>query len=795
MQKTDPHVSAKNYPSETQPELIIGLQNIRSLYKKVSFVSNTLNMDSIDFLFLTETWLDDRITDSMISVNSYEILRCDRMIKKGGGVALYHKQSINVQKLQNPDVQSTFSNFEFMCVRLDIGKTNITILCFYIPSDSSQCPSTIVNACKIISYFLTNTAPFIILGDFNLPKINWIHSTAKGKEAEIFLNFCTNNALTQCIDSATHQDGNVLDLVICNLAARSILNSSSIDSPISSTCDHNLISFSLSASVPLSHRFSYSYPNFKQADYEKINNILLSYNWNILLYEPSVQHQYDTFLSILHYVIKNNIPYNTYSNKPKNRLPKFIKKLLSTKLKTYKRYKSGKCSKEVYKSKALEYEMEVRKWHDKIEENICRNPSSRKFYSYTNKKLNNSFTIPPLVNHSNQTVSSDVDKANLLNATFHNNFTIDNKSSFYPFHKLSSSMPDFQITASDILKAVKLSKDKLSLTPEQIPTYFIKRVITSILHPLLLIFNNSLKFSSVPHQWKKSQITPIYKKGDKRIPNNYRPVAQTSSFGRTFEAIQSEKILDHVMSNNLLLPNQFGFLPNRSSTGQLLYCLDNWLSSYCSNKMQYVTYTDISKAFDSVSHSKLIKVLTSFGLSVATISWIENWLSDRTQTVRINNTFSSPLPILSGVPQGSVLGPLLFLLFINDIAQIVETRNNANFVLFADDAKFFSCDPHELQSCLDYLDEILKNYQLNLAPHKCFILPISKRSQQISLNNHPNLSINSTNLPFEHYARDLGIYITRDLRWELHINRIAKQASFVSYRIIKSFIRRMSGPF
>ena len=309
----------------------------------------------------------------------------------------------------------------------------------------------------------------------------------------------------------------------------------------------------------------------------------------------------------------------------------------------------------------------------------------------------------------------------------------------------------------------------------------------SILHPLLIIFNNSLKSSAIPCQWKQSIITPIFKKGDRRVPSNYRPVAQTSSFGRILEAILSEKILDHLMLNNLLLPNQFGFLPNRSSASQLVYCLDHWYSSYCANKIQFVTYTDISKAFDSVSHSKLVKVLTSFGLNEVITSWIENFLTGRTQTVRINNTFSSPLPILSGVPQGSVLGPLLFLLFINDIVQIVELQHGANFALFADDAKIFSCNAQELQSCLDHFSETLTNYQLNLAPHKCFILPISKQSQQKTISNHPNFSINSTNLPYEHYAKDLGIYVSKDLKWELHINRIVQQASFVSYRIIKSF--------
>ena len=281
--------------------------------------------------------------------------------------------------------------------------------------------------------------------------------------------------------------------------------------------------------------------------------------------------------------------------------------------------------------------------------------------------------------------------------------------------------------------------------------------------------------------------SPIFKKGDRRLPSNYRPVAQTSSFGRILEAILSKKILEHLMSNQLLLPNQFGFLPHRSSASQLLYCLDCWYSSYCSNKIQFVAYTDISKAFDSVSHSKLVKVLTSFGLNKIIVLWIQNFLMNRTQFVRINKTFSSPLPILSGVPQGSVLGPLLFLLFINDIVQIVELRHDSNFALFADDAKIFSDNAQELQSCLDHFNDVLSNYQLNLAPHKCFILPISKHSQQISISSHPSFSINSISLSYENSAKDLGIYISKDLKWETHINKIVQQASFISYRITKSF--------
>ena len=120
----------------------------------------------------------------------------------------------------------------------------------------------------------------------------------------------------------------------------------------------------------------------------------------------------------------------------------------------------------------------------------------------------------------------------------------------------------------------------------------------------------------------------------------------------------------------------------------------------------------------------------------------------------------------------------------------MELQHNTSFALFADDAKIFSTDAQELQSCLDHFNEILINYQLNLAPHKCFILPISKRSNYNTISNHKNFSINSTNLPFEQHARDLGIYISKDLKWELHISKIVQQASFISYRIIKSFCSR-----
>ena len=244
-------------------------------------------------------------------------------------------------------------------------------------------------------------------------------------------------------------------------------------------------------------------------------------------------------------------------------------------------------------------------------------------------------------------------------------------------------------------------------------------------------------------------------------------------------------MLSHLLYNDLLLSSQFGFLPNRSSSDQMLWCLHDWYTSYCSNTAEYIVYTDITKAFDSVSHPKLITVLRSYGLNAQLLEWIKNFLSNRHQVVKIKSSISPPLPILSGVPQGSVLGPLLFIIFINDIILQTQSNNNVKIALFADDTKLFSNNPDDLQTCLDSFNSNIEQYQLKLAPHKCFVLPISKKND--SSPRSQNFHINSTSLNLESSAKDLGVIIHSELKWENHINKISRQAKIISYQILKSF--------
>ena len=381
---------------------------------------------------------------------------------------------------------------------------------------------------------------------------------------------------------------------------------------------------------------------------------------------------------------------------------------------------------------------------------------------------------------------SDVDKATLLNNYFHSVFTNDN-SQTPTVHQRSSSirMHDFDILPNDILAVTKDMKDKITRTPDNIPSYFIKRIISAIIQPLTFMFNQFLRLHFVPFQWKISHVIPIYKKGNKSLPNNHRPIALTSSFSRMFESIIHKKIMSHLIQNSLISPAQFGFVPGKSSCSQLLATVNEWFQALSSNPAVNVIYTDIAKAFDSVSHKKLILVIESYGISLDTIGWLKEFLTNRQQKVCIGTSFSPSLPVLSGVPQGSVIGPLLFLLFFDDITKCVpHILGSSGVKLFADDTKLYSSNAGDLQLYMDEMVSWLKDRQLNIAPNKCFSLHISKSRSKAP---PPTFSIGSNHIATHHFAKDLGIMVSDNLKWSNHIDSIVAKASACSYQILKCF--------
>ena len=225
----------------------------------------------------------------------------------------------------------------------------------------------------------------------------------------------------------------------------------------------------------------------------------------------------------------------------------------------------------------------------------------------------------------------------------------------------------------------------------------------------------------IPSQWKNAEVRPIFKKGDKSNPENYRPVSLTSVICKLFEKFIKEALNNHLINNNILSKEQFGFVSGRNTITQLLVTLNDWMHDLDNDNCVDAAYMDFRKAFDTVPHQRLITKLKSYNIKGPILNWIISFLSDRSQFVKINNSTSNNLKVSSGVPQGSVLGPTLFIYFINDLPNV---NINSNIKIFADDTKAYNSikdleDVKKLQNVIDEMYLWTQKWLLKFNKNKC----------------------------------------------------------------------------
>ena len=241
------------------------------------------------------------------------------------------------------------------------------------------------------------------------------------------------------------------------------------------------------------------------------------------------------------------------------------------------------------------------------------------------------------------------------------------------------------ITEDEVRREILQLNINKSCGPDDISPFMLIKLVDYVAAPLARIMKTSMDCGELPQDWKNAFVSPIYKKGAWNLPENYRPISLTSIACKIMEKLVRNKILCHLVENGLLSLKQFGFVSGRSTMTQLLNYLDTCTDVVASGGNVDSIYFDFSKAFDSAAQKTSVK-MKAYGIEGKLLSWVEAFLTGREQIVRVDGELSTAKAVISGIPQGSVLGPLLFVIYINDLPDVVQS----NILLFADDTKIFN---------------------------------------------------------------------------------------------------------
>ena len=386
-------------------------------------------------------------------------------------------------------------------------------------------------------------------------------------------------------------------------------------------------------------------------------------------------------------------------NNKKKSYPKQIRNMLSRKARYWKRWRLTKKPehKQAYKAYSVKCAKAVQAYYRDLETTLVRSDNLGKFYRYVNGKISGRKSIPSIKDNAGNLITNTVSQANTFNRYFASVFTHDDGNIPHFSRRVDSSSGccDVNFTPVKVMRVLKALKQKNSYGPDGFPNLLLKKLANVICEPLAFIFQSSFNCHVLPACWLHALVTPVFKKGPTSNPSNYRPISLTCVCCRVMERIINLELLNYLSQHGLISKYQHGFLCKHSTCSNLLESVHDWCVALNNKYTTDIIYVDFQKAFDSVSHQKLIIKLEGYGVHGDLLEWLKAFLSNRTQAVNISGCVSDIAHVISGVPQGSVLGPTLFLLFINDIEGILF-GTSVNMKLFADDMKLYSSFTHPL---------------------------------------------------------------------------------------------------
>ena len=790
--RSTPDHNTRDRPSS----FTIHFSNIRGLSSNLSSVEHHLSTHLPNLFLISETQLSSNASPDPFNISHYNLIS---RFRSKGGVCAYCNINTPIARLM--DLESP--NFDVLWLKICLSTSTI-LLCFCYCSPNSFDHSTFFDYLTSCHESLQSSHPhseILYIGDFNVHHTEWLNSSRTDSGGREALSFSILHDLEQIIKHPTRvpdrhdQAPNILDLFF---TSNPLNYSYSISSPLGSS-DHSVVSVSASLAppppLPPTKRLLWHFERVQRAD---MSAFLFDFPWGDYCFRSRDASSVATFVTeIMVAGMDAYIPSSVKSFSPSNPwFDRACSQAIQAREQAYQSYQvsPSTASHSTFISARNRCKTIIRRAKHSFVQRKCDNltasPSNNSLWSLA-KNVSNNFcnsSFPPLFRPDGSIACSPSEKATLFGSLFSANSSLDDSGAPAPSDlPLSHTMPPLIISHHKVRRALLALDVKKAHGPDGVPARFLKEFADELSPVLSRLFRLILNTHTYPTPWKHPLVQPVPKKGDRSNPSNYRPIALTSTIAKVFESLLNAHFLKHLESHSLLSDHQYGFRKARSTGDLLSYLTHVWSSSLRDFGESYVVALDISKAFDRVWHAALLAKLPAYGFTPPLCNLISSFLSNRFISVVVDGATSAPFPISSGVPQGSVISPTLFLLFINDLLQ--STSNPVHS--YADDSTLdksssFSSQPSSLSrsqsrialsSAINTdLDRISNWGKVNLVKFnasKTQFLPISLSTTpsvfDINFENSEIQPLSSINI--------LGVNVNSNLSWRLHILEMAKSAS------------------